>query len=790
MPPQQPHDVARKNRQRFGAARRPRHGFRPRVETLEDRNLMASFYVATTGADTNPGTLDQPFRTIQHAATQAAPGDTVLIRQGIYRETVTPPRSGLAGSPITFQAYNGEAVTVSGADQIPASSWTPNDTHVYRADMPWTLDDSNQVFVDGVMMNEARFPNSPLDPTHPNKLLATGADYSGPLNHIQATLYNPVLNQPEGYWVGATVHANLGLYQWVQTTYTVIASSPGSVTFIMNLDDNQPYVDPDYLDSYLPTQGNPFWLSGRYSELRAAGEWYRDPTTSRLYLWTPDDTDPSTHNVEAKRRISAFDLTDRSYITITGLNIFAATITTSANSNNVTIDHVNASYVSHYTTLTTWLSPGMESSGILLKGANSLIQNSTVAYSAGNGILLMGENSRAINNVVHDIDYEASACAAIFTGAYGIDETPSFTGMEIGNNTVYNTGGMGINFSRAAASRIHHNLVYNLLFQSTDGGGLYTYSEDGQGTRIDHNIVHDLFDTPFGDFYYGWTTGVQIDDNSQNYVVDHNVTWNVTNGFMSNPNFSNIALYNNTFDATDNSIVATESEWDNSTMFIENNILPQHILWDYEDLWQGWTYQVVPAANLVSVVDGGTDPLFTDQTNHDYTLQAASPAVAGGIVIPPYTDGYTGSAPDIGAYPFGQTPWTAGANGGGGGGPYSPLPGGGSGPSNQKWGDPNPAGSGLLGMAGIFNATRFGPDLSRSPASSGSDTVASLSSQRLGTSLFLANQGSQPADSRLQPLPAATDSSSRGDGSDPSSLIGLPWDTQDSGPVRLDGRTV
>ena len=48
----------------------------------------AELYVSVAGNDIFPGTIEQPFRTIQHAADTAEPGDTVLIRGGIYRERV------------------------------------------------------------------------------------------------------------------------------------------------------------------------------------------------------------------------------------------------------------------------------------------------------------------------------------------------------------------------------------------------------------------------------------------------------------------------------------------------------------------------------------------------------------------------------------------------------------------------------------------------------------------------------------------------------------------------------
>src|SRR5258708_31368654 len=44
----------------------------------------ASYYVSKTGADTNPGTEQQPWLTIQHAANVAPPGSTVYVHAGTY----------------------------------------------------------------------------------------------------------------------------------------------------------------------------------------------------------------------------------------------------------------------------------------------------------------------------------------------------------------------------------------------------------------------------------------------------------------------------------------------------------------------------------------------------------------------------------------------------------------------------------------------------------------------------------------------------------------------------------
>jgi hypothetical protein len=90
--------------------------FRPSLEALEDRHVLSTYFVAPTGNDANPGTISQPFKTIQHGLDVAAnPGDTVEVRAGTYHERLTFTHSGsAAGGFITLEAYPGEHVLLSG----------------------------------------------------------------------------------------------------------------------------------------------------------------------------------------------------------------------------------------------------------------------------------------------------------------------------------------------------------------------------------------------------------------------------------------------------------------------------------------------------------------------------------------------------------------------------------------------------------------------------------------------------------------------------------------------------
>ena len=67
-----------------------------------------TYYVATDGSDENPGSKAGPLRTIQKAAGAARAGDTIIVRDGIYRENVVLRFSGRRGSPIVLKNYPGE----------------------------------------------------------------------------------------------------------------------------------------------------------------------------------------------------------------------------------------------------------------------------------------------------------------------------------------------------------------------------------------------------------------------------------------------------------------------------------------------------------------------------------------------------------------------------------------------------------------------------------------------------------------------------------------------------------
>ncbi|HYG34226.1 MAG TPA: right-handed parallel beta-helix repeat-containing protein, partial [Clostridia bacterium] len=87
-------------------------------------------------ADDGPGTTDKPWKTLAHAAQKIRAGDTVIIRDGIYREHVVIKASGTAQAPISFEAGPGAHVVLTGADRLTGWEKEGGEGAIYRVTWP------------------------------------------------------------------------------------------------------------------------------------------------------------------------------------------------------------------------------------------------------------------------------------------------------------------------------------------------------------------------------------------------------------------------------------------------------------------------------------------------------------------------------------------------------------------------------------------------------------------------------------------------------------------------------
>ena len=578
-------------------------------------HLMAvDYYVSNSGSDpANTGlSAASPFQTIQKAASIMSAGDNCYIAGGVYRETVIPARSGAAGAPITFLPYMNQPVTITGAD-IVSGPWSVYSGNIYKSA---DTSNFNQLFVDSVMMNKARWPNTAAgDLLHMVTATASaGTNYSA--------LNDPSL--PPGNWNGAYVWIQpgdgWGAYVTQITNYTAGSGFTFSTPISTSGDTN-----------YEPRAGNPYYIFGALAGLDTNSEWVLDTAGQVLYLWTPDGAAPSAHVVEFKNRIYAFDLTGLSYIKLYNLNIFSAAVNMNG-SYYCVVDDCRMKYVDHYESMSGFTTGGGETNYV--SGGYNTYSNCEISQSAGCGIYIQGYDNTVTNCLIHDTGYMGSNHAAIMTE--GSPGSPAF-GDVLSHNTIYNTGRFGIYHPSTTQEKILYNDISEPGLLSKDCGPIYSFGLDAQYTEIAYNWVHDNY-TKYG-------AGIYLDNGTNNHLVHHNVAWNLAGtGIVLNTPSENNRIYNNTlfnclnsFSYYGNAAQGLGDIQDQSGTIVENNLA------DMSTASFCTKYPPVVSNNGLYPVDS------------NYVPTSGSGAIDAGLVIPGITDGYAGAAPDIGAYEYGGT---------------------------------------------------------------------------------------------------------------------------------------
>ena len=604
------------------------------------------YFVSPQGSDRNPGTIARPFKTIQKCADLVRPGETCWLRRGTYRETVRPAASGTSTEPITFKAYQQERVTISGTELV--NNWTKDRDRIYRTEIDLPVDGysdtgffANQVFVDGAMMPEARLPNlgSEGDFLRPN-LLGGGLESLG---GTAAKIENSEIPELAEGWTGGKVWAN----EWYTTrTGEIIGGTADNLKVAMTA----------------PWERGAFWfyLFGKPELLDEAGEWFYEGDRNTLYLWFPDEGVPQT--VEVKQRNLAFDLSDRSHIEISNLNLFANTITTSDRSTGVVIDGIRARYISHHMTLpplpksekaheaddALFLAAHAHDTGIQLRGSNHILRNSVIDWSSGNGVLLEGNDHQVTNNVILNTNYQVTYAAPVRLNG---------NGHKITYNTIKRTGRDAINFDWHTAGTDGRNIeiAYNDLSEfgmlSTDLGAIYICCHVNlAGGAIHHNWIHNA--QAFSPFW--GTRGIYLDIESFNSTIHHNVVWNLTGG---KDNYSLTAGSPRGYDRIFNNTFLGDVELGGEYVEARNNIFAASSSLDIAQ----------QSHNLFSDTDARfTHPLEKAQSKlgsiPNFTLNSDSPAIDAGTEIPAITTNFAGKSPDIGAYEKNAPVWQAGSS--------------------------------------------------------------------------------------------------------------------------------
>ena len=581
----------------------------------------AEHYVSPKGDDSGPGTQESPWKTLAKACEEAAAGDSVFLRGGVYRETLAPKRSGERGKPIRFLSAPGERAVISGAETL-AGAWSHDrgDIYALKTDLRFS-----QLFVDGKMMPEARWPNSPVDDLMGLRRAVTG----------KGTGYETLsdTNLPAGNWTGGVVLMWPG-DSWVSDTRRIADYQPGQM---LKFDHTTKPTRPDpyhAIDPYAPREGNHYVLMGSLDGLDSPGEWFLDEKTGTVYLWTLGGDSPSRHGVEVKQRGIACDLRKRAFIEIRGIDVLGAAVDMEG-AQDCRLEDCRLRYVEHYRDCEREKVPPALN---VVTGKNNEWNRCLIAYAATTALHVGGVSNRIVNCVMHDANY-------LGTGRGGLDLGHSVAAQVL-RCTLFRSGRDMVGHGGSKKLRFESNDVFNANMLNSDAAAIYCYGTDGEGGIIAYNWFHDNV----GDH----TCGIYLDNFSKNFFVHHNAVWNNSSVDINlNSDAINHLICNNTVSQSARPFGTYAHRGYTPTMKgtrIINNLVNEKL--------QLKNPQMFVQGELGPEIHHN-GPGALDREGYP---TPDSKAIDAGVIVPGITDGFQGKAPDQGAYEFGGPRWTAGAD--------------------------------------------------------------------------------------------------------------------------------
>ena len=172
------------------------------------------FHVSKKGKDTNCGSAEAPFLTIQKAADIAAAGDRVVVHEGEYREWVKPRNGGLhENMRVIYEAAEGEHVVIKGSEIV--DKWEHDKGTVWKAVV------DNSIFGDFNPFSTEIFGDWLVSPRE-NRVHAGDVYLNGKSFYEAKSLeevYDPkkrLISEHEtwGNYEEALLEPELSIYQW------------------------------------------------------------------------------------------------------------------------------------------------------------------------------------------------------------------------------------------------------------------------------------------------------------------------------------------------------------------------------------------------------------------------------------------------------------------------------------------------------------------------------------------------------------------------------------------------
>ncbi len=470
-----------------------------------------NYYISNAGNDAGAGTLADPWSSMTKVNSSMGSflaGDSILFqRGGTFFGTLSITKSG-----IVFGAYgSGNRPILTGFYTIP--SWTAAGTNLWSAIVPGGLNNVRLLTINDRVTRVGRFP-----------------DYTdGPSAWIRYSNYLGAVS-PVTVTAGSAVNANLSdgelvLYKnnWNLDVMPITGISGNNITCT-----NPAGMYGITANAF--SGGNwGFFVQNSINALNLQNEWHYNNATKVVTLYSTSN--PATIGTIKIPRL-------------TNLVLIGA-------SSNVTLENLDIQGCSEKAIISTG-------------GSNQTIKNCAVRFAQGWGIDLRGSNVVIQNNLIRDIGSNGIwiSRSAVITGntvetcgnvegLAGLTNTGAgtqgnqdnqHTGIELETNDITNgnpvvcsmnkldsIGYAGIRFY-GSNILIEKNVIDYPCIAKSDGGGIYSWDNDGQKTFINRRLKNNVI-LNSGKFLFGASTpglntqgyGIYCDNGTSNVLIDSNV---------------------------------------------------------------------------------------------------------------------------------------------------------------------------------------------------------------------------------------------------------------------------
>ena len=282
------------------------------------------------------------YPTIQSGVNAASPGDVVMVREGIYPESVTISTSGKKEAPFTIKAYPGEKVLMDGSE--PLTGWTkcstaeevsgnPEWKNIWVTTAPEFANRININLIQGdSILTVAQMPEA-IDPFYDENTrewFLTSTD-SGAYTRGSITDKINLKGMEDDFLKNAFVKIVSGNNEVYVRKITGYAAALNRITF-------EPL--PDGIR--MRPGHNRYAISNHPRLIDKPGKYFFDESSRKVYIWPYDASSVNT-SITASVRKDAFVFKEINFLTIEGFSIrrYYGTNINGNSSNNIIIKNCN-----------------------------------------------------------------------------------------------------------------------------------------------------------------------------------------------------------------------------------------------------------------------------------------------------------------------------------------------------------------------------------------------------------------------------------------------------------------